>query len=453
MKKGILVLFVLLVGAGLAAPKFMGDVAKEFYHQAFVIYPSKDKKVQFEHKSYTQSWFSAQAVSMMHIRITEPKIGMDTLTAEFSANIQHGPILLTDTGLALGAAYIQTDINWLGLPEKAQAFVDENVVMRVSSLIDFNHSSSDAVNIKGFTYEDEKVSATFGGLTASGTSKLDYSVFKGDIQLPASQIVTKDIAVNIADASSTFDMEKYQDVTFLGTMDATFPLLEIVAKQSSVRLEDISITSQQHEEQGKLNSKVGFAIKKITAPIPLNALAYDVEINQLDFKTLELWMDVSQKLQTQASTDETQAQLRTLIDLLLQDGLQIKQWLKVEGMGGTLSIDWDSHLVALPDGQHIMDALDSVTILQAIMMDLRLEVDAAIIMSTPFSAMVTPYITQGLIAEENGKLIAAVKLDKGVLTVNEQVLPLAAFLPMLGLKPAVVSPNKDQAETLATPAQ
>ncbi|MDX8384498.1 MAG: DUF945 family protein, partial [Ghiorsea sp.] len=215
MKKGILVLFVLL--AGLAAPKLIGDMAKDSYLQGLDIYPSKDKQIQLEHKSYTQSWFSSQAVTMMHIAIDEPE--METLTAKITSTIQHGPILFTDAGLTFGAAYIQTDINWIGLPDAVQSFVDKHLVIRATSLIDFNHGSSDSINMNEFTYEDEEGSATFGGLIASGMSSLDYSLFKGNLQLPASRLVAEDIAINIADASSTYDFQKHQDLTFLGSIN------------------------------------------------------------------------------------------------------------------------------------------------------------------------------------------------------------------------------------------
>lgn len=445
MKKIALLMTTLLIAA-LIVPKFIGDRSKEAYLQSIDNYPKDDATISFEHKSYEQSWFSSQAVTVMKIAAGAPGEAIEWI---LTSEIQHGPLLFTDKGPELGIAYVKTASSFSGLPEELQQLVDtylaENPIV-MTALIDLDLLSHDAMTIPAISFENEKASGTIGGLQLAGTSQLDYSSIKGDIKLPASQILGDDVAMNIADGSGSYDYRKLNDFMLVGKSDITMPSIEVVASQQIINLKGLSAAVNITEQNSKINMTEKVSIAKVEAPLPVTAFHYNFDLNQLDPKALELWSKLQGDLQSNLQSNlaatgmntnpEVEEKLRQLLLVLLQNGLELNQLLKLDAYNGTLSIDWDTKYVGLADNTHVLDVEDKAQLLKAVNAHLLIEADTAVVSSSPLAMVVTPYIENGYVVEKAGKLVSDIKLADGVMTINEQPFPIENILGLLGPTPA-----------------
>lgn len=431
MKKIALGIVLLVLGGVLVAPKLIGDRAHQVYLKAFSEYPLKTSGISFEQKSYEQSWFSSRAVTVIKIPVGSPEV--KSVSVVLTSNIEHGPVIFTGKGLAFGLAYVKSNITLAGLPAGEQNLVDKYLpegTITSASLIDFNKLSHDTMHVGSIHFEGDKDSSVFGGLNLTGESRLDYSSLKGTFDLPASHFTADGFALDIADASGSYDEYKHADM-MLGKSDLNFPRINLVAKTGTVTLEDFKVVSNSEDQSGKLNMTGGFGVQKITAPIPVTAFQYDIEMNRVDPKVIELWSEIAKGMQTQATAKPTAMaipwntpKLHQLLELLLHGDPEMNQQLTLDGMGGRLSVNWDTHFVRMPEGEHIDDKMDGTKLLKAMDMRIGVNVDEKVAMATPFAKMLTPYMQRGMIVKRGQKLVADIKFSKGVLTVNGIPVPM-----------------------------
>ena len=428
MKKIVIGIVLVIVVGVLAVPKLIGNNAHEAYLKSFDAYPTGTSGVSFEHRSYKQSWFSSDAVTVMKFPLGLPEV--KEVSVVLTAHIAHGPVLSTDKGIALGLAYIKANITLAGLPDAAQKLVDQYLpvgTITTASLIDFKQRSHDVMHIGSVSFKDDKTSVVFGGLNLSGVSTLDYAEMKGAFTLPASHITAGGMQMDIADAAGSYDMHMYRDLMMLGKSDLNFPQFKFVSPVGAVTLEDFKIVSNAEEQTEKLNMTASIGVRKITAPVPVTAFQYDFELNQVDVKALELWGEISKDLKVQ-SADPAAAlnnpKLNQFLALLLQKDLVLQQKLSVDGMGGKFNIDWDSRFVGLPDGAQVDMLTDKTQLAKAVEVHVLVNIDEKVLMATPLAGMATPYMQNGMIVKQGEKLVADIKLSAGVLTVNGNPIPL-----------------------------
>lgn len=422
------IVLLILAGALTAAPKLIGDRAHHEYLKSLAEYPLGTSGVSFEQKSYEQSWFNSKAVTVMKIPMGSPEI--KDVSVVLTSHIAHGPVVFTDEGIAFGLAYVKSNITLADLPAKAQKLADQYLpagTVSTASLIDFNQLSKDVMRVGSISFEGDKVTAVFGGLNITGVSKLDYSIMKGKFGLPASHLAADNIVVDIADASGSYDQHKYRGLMMLGKTDLNFPQIKFVARQGAVTLEDFMIASNSEEQSGKLNMTANIGVRKITAPVPVTAFQYDIEVQQVDFRAIELWGEITKDMQAQPADPATalnNPKLRRFLELLLQKDLALKQQFTLDAMGGKLNIDWDTRFAGLPDGVSIDGNTDRKQLLKAVDMHMSVNIDEKALMATPLAGMVAPYIQRGMVVKQGEKLVADIKLAGGVLTVNGITVPM-----------------------------
>lgn len=431
MKKIAIVAVLLILTGALAAPKLIGDRAHEQYLKIFTEYPVGASGVIFEHKSYVQSWFSSEAVTVVKVPLGTPETKY--LNVVLTSHIGHGPVVSTDKGMAVGLAYVKSEITFVDLPDAIQKQVNQYLpsgAFTTASLIDFKQGSKDEVHVGSVNFGNEKAKAVFGGMNVTGVSKLDYSMMRGKIELPASHFGDDNIVLDIANASGSYDQHKQpQMMLMLGNAELNFPQIKVVAKQGSVTLEDFKIVSSAEEQSGKLNMAASFGIGKITAPVPVSAFQYDMEINQIDPKAIELWAELAREMRAKPADPALflpNPKLDQFIGVLLQKDVALNQHLTLDGMGGRMKIDWETRFVGLPDGVHFDGTVDKSQLMKAVDMHIVANIDEKVLMATPMAAMVEPYIQKGMIVKQGDKLVSDIRLALGVLTVNGIPVPLPA---------------------------
>lgn len=429
MKKIALVVVLLILAGVSSAPKLIGNRVHEQYLKLFDEYPFGASGVTFEHKSYVQSWFSSEAVTVVKIPLGTPDAKVITMV--LTSHIGHGPVVSTDKGMAVGLAYVKSNITFADLPEAMQKVVNQYLpagTFTSASLIDFKQGSKDELHVGSINFKNDNSNAVFGGLNVTGVSKLDYSMMQGKIELPASHFGDDNVVLEIANASGSYDQHKQPEMMLmLGKADLNFPQIKVVAKQGSVTLEDFKIVSNAEEQSGKLNMAASIGIGKITAPIPVSAFQYDMEINQIDPKAIELWGEIAREMRAKPVDPALfvpNPKLNQFVEVLLQKDVALNQHLTLDGMGGRMKIDWETRFVGLPEGVHLEGMADKTQLMKAVDMHIVANIDEKVLMATPMAAMVEPYIQKGMIVKQGDKLVSDIRLALGVLTVNGIAVPL-----------------------------
>lgn len=425
----VALLLVLVLASAMSAPKLIGDQAHQQYLKIFDEYPVGMSGITFEHKSYEQSWFSAEAVTVVKIPVGKPLA--KSINVVLTSHIGHGPLVSTDKGMAVGLAYVKSKVTFTDLPEPLQKLVNQYLpagTITTASLIDFKEGSKDDAHVGSINFGKDKFKGVFGGLNISGVSKLDYSMMQGKIEMPASHFGDDNFSLDIATASGSYDQHKQPVMMMmLGKADMVFPQIKAVAKQGSVTLEDFKIASNSEEQSGKLNMAASFGIGKITAPIPVTAFQYDMEIKQIDAKAIELWGEISRDMRAQPPDPAlflTNPKLNRFVEVLLQKDLALNQHLTLDGMGGRLKIDWETRFAGLPEGVHLETLADKSQLVKALDMHVVVSIDEKALLASPMAAMAEPYIQKGMLVKQDDKLVSDIKLALGVLTVNGIPVPL-----------------------------
>lgn len=427
MKKIAFGIVLLLLAGAIGAPKLIGDRAHQAYLKSFSDYPVAGSGVSFEQRSYAQSWFSSDAVTVMKIPLGLPDI--EHISLVINSHISHGPIISTDNGIATGLANVRSDLTIEGLPDSAQKLADKYLpagTVTANSLIDFSQRTNDSMHVARIDFGGDKSVAMFGGMNLNGVSKLDYSMLKGKFDVLASRIGGSGASVDIADASGSYDMHKSGDMLF-GKMEMTFPNINAKFPQGAVVLEELKVASSTEEQAGKLSMSANVGAKKVNAPIPITAFQYDVEAKHIDMKALKLWTEISrerQRRQTGQVAALHDKKVSRLIELLLQKDSEMGLRFTLDGMGGRLNVASNIRSVGLPEGVHVDGLTDKQALINAADIHMTVNVDERVVMATPLAAMVAPFIQRGQVVKEGDKLATDIKLAMGKLTVNGIPTPM-----------------------------
>jgi len=112
---------------------------------------------------------------------------------------------------------------------------------------------------------------------------------------------------------------------------------------------------------------------------------------------------------------------------LIRGPLQLQSNLTVQAYGGEhngqVDIQWPG-MAGLPS----LSNIDVRQVLRVIDVTLDLAADEEALSRSPIAASVRAYVMQGMLPQENGNVLLNASLQNSVLIVNEQRIPLEAFL-------------------------
>ena len=112
--------------------------------------------------------------------------------------------------------------------------------------------------------------------------------------------------------------------------------------------------------------------------------------------------------------------------LLIQNSLVLNNILQANVYGGDNSVDLNIDWEGIPDRADLNDPqLEEIAAALAIQLKISLEQQA--IMKSQFAALVEPYVKQGYLLVENGRILFSASLQNGELTVNGEETPLDQF--------------------------
>ena len=112
--------------------------------------------------------------------------------------------------------------------------------------------------------------------------------------------------------------------------------------------------------------------------------------------------------------------------LLIQNSLVLNNILQANVYGGDHSVDLNIDWEGIPDRADLNDPqLEEIA--AALAIQLKISLDQQAIMKSQFAALVEPYVKQGYLLVENGRILFSASLQNGALTVNGEETPLDQF--------------------------
>ena len=392
---------------------------------------------------YQRGLFSSEA--SFNLTIEQSPNNVISVTNKIA--IQHGPVMMTRQGLKL--ALFNADSSFTSDNFSSITAVNGITEVMKRKLIDYfsNDFATSALSVS-FTgrasyiftiaplkIEQQTTQFNFDGLVVSGAGSFTQQHYAGSLQLGTLNYSNSDSSFDLQASSGDFDITNTDDFLNNNTVNIKFPQLSIKSNGNTFMAKDAGIDFiQSYDDDNRISLKESFYINDIesSSPVPISAISYDVEVNNIDSKAFELWAQLAPEFQSAMQADgqldfdsETvKDATRSILTSLLKKDLAINQKINLNIMNGDASIEADVKFVGIANNVHPMDVANPIDFLSAVDIDLILKSDETIVMKTPVAAMVGMYIDQGFINKDGQKLIVDIDIRNGEMTINNKPYPL-----------------------------
>lgn len=449
MKKLLLYVGIIVGGILLSFPLLCGMALQQAYDEQIAHLPVQPG-IQFEAQPLDRGWFSSSAdikiLLQMDQLLADPELSGQVMEVMVATQFSHGPVLLTESGLQLGLGYGAARFHSDGIDSVAPALVRwlKDSPLNVHTKIDFQRATITTLELQPFSSEFEGGDFSFGGASVTVTSNHTYDRFQGELQVQAMSLDAPEVKVVISGASGSADYEGSEPYTMVGESVFRIPSVDISGKGAAVVLTGMEINNGSQLNQGRMNYFQTIEVAGIEAPLPLSSAIWHVEINGVSPSAVEGWADYSLALQEQVQagtlpvsetgdielTPEMEARLQVVMADLLQPGLGMVQQLNLQLLGAPQQAKMKMEFVGLP-GVDIDQVEDPLQFLPAFKGELKVELDEKSMLNSPFAPLLQPYMQQGLLVSEQGKLVILATLQDGNLLLNDTPVPLQAMLEEL----------------------
>ncbi|WP_263081265.1 YdgA family protein [Endozoicomonas sp. Mp262] len=431
MKKLLLGFSLILIGAATSASYYIGLKAEQYYEEfvqlrqnspimsGFVI-----KNAHFERGIFSSNW-------RLELSIKAKTPQFDSLIVITRSKLRHGPILWTDQGLKPGLFTTSDTVTLDGVPDKTIQFINQYMnghIAKAKSYADFNRQLTIHLKVPGFDINTQDTRLSFGGIQVHQKGDLLRNSMSATIDISTLAFTNPTGSLELQPGKGSFQYTRLDEFITLGSLDLNLPKLALGSPQSNLTLNQIAFGIKQTMENEKLNQTGGISVNNIDSPFPISSASYDIELKQINPDVNKTLAEITSQLNnldgsSTGLTPEQNEQLRKFLYTFLQKGLQFNQQLTIDALGGNLLADLDIEYLGLTNKDPVA-IQDPNQHLRAIKAQLNIRADERAVMSSPLSQLASSYIQQGFIARRNGQLTVKAELNQGLLTVNNQSVPL-----------------------------
>ncbi len=392
---------------------------------------------------YQRGLFTSDASFILTIEQDSDNV----ISVENKIAIQHGPVMITRQGLELAlfnadSRLISNNISTITASNGMTEVVKLKLMdyfsgdFAISALtMGFTGRANYMLNIAPLKIEQPDNQFNFGGIVASGEGSFIQRHYAGSWQLGALNYSNSESSFDLQASAGEFDITNRDNFLNNNTVNIKFPQLAINFSGHTFIAKDAGIdVIQSYDDDNRISLKESFYINDIesSSPVPISAIGYAIEINNVDSKVFELWAQLAPEFQSAMQTDgqfdfesETvKAATRSILTSLLKKDLALNQELNLKVMDGDVSIEADVKFVGITDNIHPMDVKNPIDFLSAVDIDLILKSDNAVVMKTPVAGMVGMYIDQGFINKDGQNLVVDINIHNADMTINNKPFPL-----------------------------
>lgn len=398
-----------------------------------IIPPETQGQITFRESRFDNGWFQSRAT----VDIVWTPLGVDeALTMQLNFDIEHGPFFLTDDGPKIGLAYgqIEPSFNSPELTEAMTMIPFELPSVDISLFVPFGESMNIDLAISPVNYDMNGTVVNFGGLDASLLVNADQSANMNLSMGPFfAQNSGSEIGVTIAGMEIQSQTTQMNDILAPSSMVLTMPS---VSATGPIPFSVTGISSNSRLQASAVANAIDisqvFQVSNIESDLPLQSLSWTSELNEVQEEFFRNYYGLVSQIQSQMNSNPN----AVLSDMnqfgedmalsLIQNSLVLNNIVRANVFGGDHSLDLFIDWEGLPDRSNL-DNPEPEEILNAVAINLDLSLDQAAIMGSQFAELVDPYVQQGYLTVDNGRIVLNASLTAGTLTVNGEEVPLEQF--------------------------
>ena len=398
-----------------------------------LIPPEAESQFEIRRNEFSDGWFSSSTT----IEFIYTPIGTDAIALTMDFDIDHGPLLQTEDGLSIGLAYaviqpsIRNDLFDIAIAEISFPLPD----ITLNLLARFDQSMWVNLNVSALNVSDAAGQLGFDGLNANVDVASDQSAYLS-IQMGELSATENADNSNVLIAGMTLTSSTAQMNDMLAESRATLAIPSVSSTLPlPFSLSDIGIdyglqASPTQENFSEIYQTIRIA--DIESEIPVSSLTWLSEVKQVNNELLRDYYRLLSELQNEIDSDADAVSAeftelgQELYLLVLQNPLELNNRLEANSYDG----DHTADLRVLWAGLNTLSSaaeLDNEEAITALNMTLEISLDLEAIMRSPAAGLVDPYVQQGYLTVENGRVMIQASLQKSVLRVNGDELPLDQF--------------------------
>lgn len=425
----IALLVVLIFGV---SPKIIGmGIQDATIENLIELIPAEtERQLEIRQSKFSNGWFS----SNVEMDILYTPLGTDSIALQLAFEISHGPLLLTADGPKLGLAYasitpgIRNDAFELAIADLPFSLPD----VALDLLAGFDQSLQIGMNIAPVNYSGAEGEVNFAGLSATITANPDQSA---ELRLLMGELTATENSansnLNIASIVIQSSTEKMNDILAQSEFQLAINSISSDAPTpfSVAELSTSYGLRESDTELDQIDIFLNLDVADISSELPITSLSWANEVKEIDSVLFERYYTSLTEFQSQVNSNpgalntEINQLGQELLLIALQNSLALNNLLVLNAYDGSHTLDLQIHWAGLPDLNNIA-GMDGNAALNALNVELAVSFDFDAIMRSPVAGLVDPYVQQGYLEINNGRVQINGTLQDGVLTINEDTIPL-----------------------------
>ncbi len=434
---GALGVTAVLLAATVAAPKVIGSGVREATMNGVLelLPPETRSQLQITETRFDSGWFSSEGeLDIRYLALAD----QENLAVKLLFDISHGPLLFTPDGTRLGLAYAEI-VPSFNSAEFTQAMTELSVELpdvRIDMFADLDQSLRLTLSMDPFNYSDANAQVSFAGLNGSVQANPDLSA---ELQfnmgeLHAAQPTTQ-MGLTIAGLDLQSTTQQMNDLLAPSMAMMAIPAISSQAPYA-FNVRNISADSQVAPSPAgpqQIDIRQGFRIANIEADIPVASLNWTMEFNELRSDLIRSYYGMIAEIQNainnnpSAGTNPVEEYAEEMVMIAVQNSLVFNNLVEANAFEGDHSIELRIDWRGMPDVTDL-DSIEAIQILEVFGFDLTVSLDEAAIMRSPLADMVDPYVQQGYLRIDGGRILMDASLNDAELTVNGETVGLEQFL-------------------------
>tara|TARA_R110001583_G_scaffold296_4_gene2682 strand:+ start:7841 stop:9124 length:1284 start_codon:yes stop_codon:yes gene_type:complete len=427
MKK-LFIIVLLLITAGLIAPKFIGSVV-ETEHQLVIDKLNSNPAITINSSTFTANWFGGTAITEMTILLQDD--GIEDITLIVEENLSFGPVIFTDEGLEFALSYSQADINFkdLVLDEEIETFINNKI--HLSGLLTFSKNIVSNIVIDEVSKEIDgnKIASTkaVGNFTLEDNNKI-----YGDFNWAGLTITTSDEGFTLGKVQFSVDQTliagDYYQGNAISTGDFDFSIASAAAKDATSNtvftLDKLLIKAVAAVSNDLMTITMKYSADKVeSAGQKLENANLDVVFTGLNINVMEEVNTLMTKLSADGEamfSPENMQKISALTAKLLVDNpvVEIKDF-SVQTPEGKI----ESSMQVSVD-KKLFDTTNIMSIMAAVKANANGKAPMSFFAKLGLAPMVELYVKQGFIIQKENELSVNLNYIQGKLEVNGNIIAL-----------------------------
>jgi hypothetical protein len=409
-------------------------------------------------------WFGSQG----QVRVSAPKIAgvtYDGIVLVADVELAHGPLLATDTGLRPGIAWARLTpvLTGLAVDHPLQQLFADAAGSHITVFAGLNGSmrlelQADAPSfvlptVPGYPLEPTTVTLAdlqaSLALAANGMADLQINstamrVHSAVYDAIATQPTLQAHSTQLSDTPLPGTLRLAAQELRIDGLPALTPTLSLgtspasaaATATSSLTMQGISIdyAARQQPDTNTITLQQTLGVTRIESALPLESLTLSTQLSGIDAALATEYITFLRETQgvMQAMTaPQLQAHIaeysETLALHLLQSPLQQNSTLNVRAWSGDHQATVDMQWPGIPSLSSL-EQIDTATMVQMLGVTLEIAADAQTVASGVLAVAAKTYTTQGMLTEENDKIVLRATMQDGSVHVNGTSFPLGPLL-------------------------